>query len=354
MRKKAILTGLQLMISCALFAQEKPFDPADYETVTVRSDKPAVFRQEVQVPVANDSFRLKGVFTRPGKDGKHPAILLLPGSVNYNLDAAVFPADALEQIAQRFAEEGFAVLYYDDRPAAVNGSYATIARDAADVLRELRSFPQVDPRRTGIVAHNTGAAAGLMVAAQDTALRFFVPMAAQGAESPATMAHFMSAVHANKDPGFRERVAREGDVLMKIAGAGQSRDSLLQQLKRAAIGFERAFRQEKKIPDNAETGYALMLIQTYSLPEMTAFAAYRPALYMDQVKCPVLAVFGGNDELMAPSVHSAAWQRVIPSATIQAFPGMNHYLSKSGGKQPSDSVLKEIAGWMQGVVKTNP
>ncbi|WP_341835390.1 hypothetical protein WJU16_21140 [Chitinophaga pollutisoli] len=353
MRKKAFLTGLQLMIGCALFAQEKPFDPADYETVTLRPDKPAVFRQDVQIPVANDSFRLKGVFTRPGKEGKHPAILLLPGNASYNLDAAAFSATVLERIAQTFAEEGFAVLYFDDRNAAANGSYATLARDAADALKELRSLPQVDPRKTGIVAHNAGAAAGLMIAAQDTTLRFFVPMAAQGAGSPATMANFMLAVHADKEPGFRERAAREGEVLMKIAGAGQPHYSLLLQLKRAAIGFEREFRLEKKIPDNAETGYALMLIQTYSLPEMIAFATYNPTEYMNRVKCPVLALFGENDELIAPSAHSSAWKQQIPGATIRSFPGMNHYLSNSGHKQPSESVLKEIAGWIRDVLKTS-
>lgn len=353
MRKKAFLTGLQLIIGCALFAQEKPFDPADYETVTHRPGKPAVFRQDVEIPVANDSFHLKGVFTRPGKDGKHPAILLLPGNASYNLAADAFSASALERIAQYFAEEGFAVLYFDDRKAAANGSYATIARDAADALKELRSLPQVDPRKTGILAHNAGAAAGLMVAAQDTALRFFVPMAAQGAGSPATMENYMSAVHADKEPGFRERAVREGEVLIKIAGAGQPQDSLIQQLKRAAIGFEKEFRLEKKIPGSAETGYALMLIQTYSLPEMVAFATYNPSQYMNRVKCPVLALFGENDELIAPSVHGSAWQQQIPAATIRSFPGMNHYLSNSGHKQPSESVLKEIAGWMQDVLKTS-
>ena len=127
-------------------------------------------------------LELVGTFESPASPGKHPAILLLPGSGPTDRDGNSglgITTDVLKTIADTLAENGIASFRFDKRairhyaPVWPKGGDALNAffgwqkfvDDAAAGLDLLRQQPEVDPTRVGMLGHSEGSLLSLQVAA---------------------------------------------------------------------------------------------------------------------------------------------------------------------------------------------
>ncbi|MDP9270207.1 MAG: alpha/beta hydrolase [Chloroflexota bacterium] len=130
--------------------------------------------------------------TSPDRRGRYPWAVLLPSWLprdrDGRFDAAAHPdwfasepmaplrAGLLRRLALALAERGVASFRYDSRGCGISeGNWPssdlfTRIDDARDAIGAMRSRPELDLARTGIVGHGEGAVIGLSVAIADPAV----------------------------------------------------------------------------------------------------------------------------------------------------------------------------------------
>jgi uncharacterized protein len=134
--------------------------------------------RSVDVSFEGSGVTLRATLTLPeNASGPLPAVVLLQGSGPTDRDGNQPPAirtDLLRQLAEAFAEAGVATLRYDKRgqyasktagPVAADfvvwDHYVADARAAADFLR---TRPEIDPARLGLLGHSEGGLVALAAA----------------------------------------------------------------------------------------------------------------------------------------------------------------------------------------------
>jgi dienelactone hydrolase len=270
------------------------------------------------------SLRLTGTLTlpreRPG--GRVPAVVTITGSGPEDRDeesTALRGYRPFRELADTLGRRGIAVLRLDDR--GVGGSDPGISRptseDFANDIRAgvayLRTRPEIDPARIGLVGHSEGGIIAPMVARTDTALRGIVLMA--GTASPG-----------------REILRAQQHYAIDSMGhlTGARRDSALAASQLA------------------------MDSMAANVPWMKFFAGYDPSAAARRVKTPVLILQGMTDRQVPPAeadklaaAFRAGGNRDV---TVRMFPATNHLFvadpvgSFQYAKLPSLRVRPEVLG----------
>ncbi|MCX6466256.1 MAG: alpha/beta hydrolase, partial [Pseudonocardiales bacterium] len=116
----------------------------------------------VEVAVPHGDVVLAGTLTLPGGPGPHPAAVLVTGRGPHDRDETLGPHRPFRLLADTLARAGVAVLRTDDR--GVGGStgslagatYDDLVGDTLAAVALLRSRPDVDPERVGLIGHSEG------------------------------------------------------------------------------------------------------------------------------------------------------------------------------------------------------
>jgi pimeloyl-ACP methyl ester carboxylesterase len=254
-------------------------------------------------------LKLAGTLTvpahRPG--ARLPAVVMITGSGPEDRDEALPPISAeyrpFREIADTLSRRGIAVLRLDDR--GVGGSEAgpagATSADFADDVRAalawLRTRPEIDPARLGLVGHSEGGMIAPMVAASDARLRGIALIA-----GPASRG--LDIVHWQ----LRYLIGEDSSL------TGAQRDSLT----RVALA-------------QADS--------TYTTPGWKAFfATYDPRRTARRVRTPTLILQGETDR-QVPLAEAAALARVMRaggnrSVTVRTFPRLNHLMLEDPSGNP--------------------
>ena len=183
LRRALSVASLITFAAMPLAAQRPSATPPDY---SAPADAP--YRaEEVTVPTPM-GHTLAGTLTLPKSASREQlvgAIVTISGSGPQDRDEYIgIPGyRPFRQIADSLGRRGIAVLRMDDR--GVGGSKGTFKRatdeDFADDIRAglayLRTRPEIDAKRLGLLGHSEGSLIGPMVAATDTTLRALVLLA---------------------------------------------------------------------------------------------------------------------------------------------------------------------------------
>jgi len=253
-----------------------------------------------------EGLALTGTLTIPRAraTGRAPAIVTITGSGPEDRDeqsGAIPGYRPFRELADTLGRRGIAVLRLDDR--GVNGSdlgppTATSADFANDIragVAYLRSRPEIDGARIGLVGHSEGGIIAPMVASTDTGIRAIVLMAGTASTG-------------------RQIVAAQNlyviDSVQHLTGA--VRDTTIARAARA---------------NDAAAA---------KLPWQKYFFDYDPTARARQVKTPVLILQGETDRQVPPSeaaklaaAFRAGGNRDV---TVRMFPATNHFfLADSSG-----------------------
>ncbi len=145
--------------------------------------------QDVIIPHPK-GHALAGTVTTPAGTGPWPAVITSTGSGLQDRDGslpAVLPGyQPFRQLAEALTDAGLVVLRLDDRGfggSGGNGATATTADLASDIaagIAWLRTRPDVDPDRIGVLGHSEGGIIAPMVAAEDPRVAAVVLLAGTG------------------------------------------------------------------------------------------------------------------------------------------------------------------------------
>jgi pimeloyl-ACP methyl ester carboxylesterase len=296
--------------------------------------------REEEITFSNFTARLKlvGTLTMPAGPGPFPAAVLVsdlgkqdrdglapdtiarPGLLTYRL---------LGSLADYLTRHGVAVLRFDDRgvgKSAGSNDAATPAQRTADVqaaLNFLRTRPDIDLLRLGLVGHGEGANIALLVAAQPLPPAFVIGLGAYGLPGHETLLqqHALAWQAQKLPPAQLEVNVRRQRTLYDLIRYSTN------PTQTQAIVTNLLHQGEPTLSAAAGQQQAAALLT----PWYRSFLAFDPLENLAAVQCPVLLITGLADELAPPAQHLAALERELKAGgnrLVTSFRpvGVNHLL----------------------------
>ena len=172
----------------------------------------------------------------------------------------------------------------------------------------LKTRPEVDPRRIGLIGHSEGGIVAPMAAARNADVAFVVMMAGSGVPGdeilPAQLILISEA--AGKSHEDAEKDAAEERVVLALVEHEKDDAALEKQLREKLAG---------KLPEAQLDAQ----IKSLTSPWFRQFLAYDPATTLRKVTCPVLALNGEKDLQVPPKQNLPAIRKALAEARQQEF-----------------------------------
>lgn len=327
--------------------------------------KPYPYRAE-EVRYQNDAAGVEfaGTLTLPKADGPVPAVLLITGSGPQDRDESIVGHRPFLVLADYLTRRGIAVLRVDDR--GVGGSTGKndeattddFAGDALAGVAYLKTRPEIDPRKIGLLGHSEGGLVAPLAASRSRDVAFVVLLAGTGVTG-------------------EEILHRQGELIARVLGADDeaiakslaARKRMIEIVKQQSDPQQAEARIIKELTELSESvdaseaeqvqleAQAKMLLT----PWLRFFLTYDPKLALRKVRCPVLAINGEKDlqvdpEQNLPPIEAALREGGNSDFTVREFPGLNHLFQHCETGSPleyskieetmSPEVLELVADWI--------
>lgn len=328
--------------------------------------KPYPYAEEqVQFSNRTDSVILRGTMTIPHElssgHQRIPAVVLVSGSGPQDRDEQIMGHRPFLVLADFLTRHGIAVLRYDDRGVgASSGEFSTattfdFARDAAAAVDYLSIRREIDPAKIGIIGHSEGGIIAPIVASslvgRDVA--FVVLLAGPGVSGDSLLV--MQNRKIGKASGMThtqlDAAEKTNRTLYQMVKNGESPEALARYLHQSVTGIT----QEQ----------AQQMTSSLCSKWFLEFLRLDPSQYLQQTKCPILAL-GGDRDLQVPArenleaIKQAASSGGNRSVDTLTMPGLNHLFQECRSGLPSEyssisqtispAVLEYIIQWIN--VKT--
>lgn len=328
-------------------ARRRPQDPV----------KPYPYREE-DVTFENKAaaIKLAGTLTLPQNKGPYTAVVLISGSGPQNRDLEVFGHRPFLVLSDYLTRKGIAVLRVDDRGVGKsegNFSTATTADFATDVeaaVAYLKTRPEIDAHRIGLIGLSEGGIIAPMVASRNSDVAFIVMMAGTGVPGaqiiPEQVRLLSRAAGMSADKA--EEQAQEQTKIISIVQSEKD-PALLQKKLRDALG--------KQMPE-AQRDRA---ISQFTAPWFRYFLDYDPATALRKIKCPTLVLNGSLDKQVPPAQNLPVIRQALTESGNKHFeivelPGLNHIFqtAKTGADSEytqteetmSPVAMEKISDWI--------
>ncbi|MFT4155117.1 alpha/beta hydrolase family protein [Parafilimonas sp.] len=340
---------------------------------------PFPYRSE-EIVYNRNGLQYGGTITIPQGSGKFPAILLITGSGQQDRDETIFSHKPFAVLADALTRDGFVVLRVDDRGIGNStGNFeastsADFAKDVNASLDYLRSRPEVNDKKLGLLGHSEGGMIAPMVASARKDVKFIVLLAAPGVKIIDLMAEQNAAImrSAGIDASFSESFKPVYTQLISIITSAPDSASAMANglpvLTRWQSTADTANLRKlgfKTPDDNRE--YINEQIAATSTPWFTYFIQFNPQPYLSKLKkIKVLALNGSKDiQVVAsqnlPAIQSALIGGKTKKFEVKELPGLNHLfqacnlctVAEYGKLQETISpfALQTITDWLNRNVK---
>ena len=175
-----LLSALALLAATVAVTANAEYDDGAATTTRAR------IAEEVRFRGASEEVTLAGTLTRPAfvaQGLRLPAVVLIHGSGPNDRDETLYGHKPFRMLAEVFNSAGYAVLRYDKRGVGESsGSLrgATLidyAADAEAAFDYLRSRPDIDGSRIGLLGHSEGGMIAPLIAARRNDVAWLVLLA---------------------------------------------------------------------------------------------------------------------------------------------------------------------------------
>lgn len=345
-----------LIVCCALLAVSCVKSQQTTEKV---NDKGFV---EEEVAVNNGNIKLAGTFSFPKKSGKFPAVLLITGSGAQNRDEDIWGYKPFKMLADYLNSRGIAVLRFDDRGTAkstgkfVNSTSFDFAKDVEAEYLFMTTHKNVDAKKCGLLGHSEGGLIAPIVCSQlKDKVHFIIMMAGPAVPGSEIISAQIELIL--KSSGADEKKIQNNLKLQNFAYQRArneiTADSLKFLLKQAARKdvdeLPDSLRKFITDPEKYIDGTCSSQIAQIESPWFKTFVTTDPAVYLKQVKCPVLSLFGTLDTQVPEKLNSPALAKIFKESgktnyEIKTFDKANHLFQEAitGSPQEYSTLKKEF------------
>jgi len=335
-------SGAQLPLTLTLSSQ-----PPVAEAIKPQTPVPpySYNSEDVEYDNAGKTVHFGATLTYPKGRGPFATALLITGSGQQDRDETIFGHKPFAVLADYLTKKGYAVLRIDDRGIGKttgtldNVTSADFAADVEAGIAWLKTRPEVDKNKIGLIGHSEGGAIAPMVAAKHPELNFIVLWAGP------------------IEGGLQTNVEQNGYSLLKagidtvaVNAFKQLHTSELTQFKNAADittlndlvkKVYDGWRQQQTstilthlyATDTAIVGQSIYKIYDglYNNAWMRFFIMHNFAADLAKVKCSVLAINGDRDMQVDAAINLAMVDSIMKKngnlhfKTV-ALKGLNHLL----------------------------
>jgi hypothetical protein len=322
--------------------------------------------EEVVFDNLKAGIKLAGTLTLPKSGGKYAAVILVTGSGQQDRNETIGGHKPFLVIADYLTRNGIAVLRVDDRgTGGSTGNFNTsttgdFSGDALAGVAYLKTRPEIDPEKIGIIGHSEGGIVSALSASASPDVAFIVSMAG-------VFVNFEDVVieqllNQQKQQGRNDDDLKlEHDWRAKIYGiAKENTDSSTAAKKLWSLYDELTEDEVKRL--NWPRGRHDAQIKQVLNPWWRYALALDNKAVLSKVTCPVLAVYGELDQQVNPDKNIAVIEDALKTGnnkdiTVKEFPGLNHLFQTAGTGSEyeyirieetiSPDALKAITDWIK-------
>ena len=308
------------------------------ETAVARRS-PLYVREDIQIPV--EGAVLGCQILKPIGARKHPAAVLVPGSGAVDRFAGYYI------LAELFAQHGVASLICDKRGTGTSTGdwrYQSFEQQAQDVvagMQLLRRRPEVDASRVGIWAISQGTYPGPIAAVTGDA-SFLILVAGFGQS-------LRDTVMASNI----ERMKRSGTASAEIERYrdyfGRWQQAVLANDFNAYEAIHKEYAGAAWLPRNPQSENVFKT--SWQNARARLMWPYQPGPTLRQLKIPVLAFWGSEDDEAISRIEQPAFEQLLRDAgnrdyTLRVVPGAEHGMQINGGEVQSTGYAPEYISRM--------
>ena len=325
--------------------------------------------EEVSFVNPKASIKLAGTLTYPKEGNKFPAMLLITGSGPQNRDEEIFEHKPFAVIADYLTRNGIAVLRYDDRGVAesegtqADATSADFATDVEAAVEFLKTQPQIDKKRIGLIGHSEGGMIAPMVASTSKDVATIVMLAGPGMVCNDLLALQSKLIGEayGLDEEKLESAAQMNYGAMEIVLENDSMDSIKSKLTTYFTSIVEKSPELVGGNEAAAVGFVKAQVRKMANPWMKYFLAFDPSVFLTKVKCPVLALNGAKDLQVPPNENIDLIRKSLEKAKNKDFktvilPNLNHLFQECETGAPleygkieqtfSPDALKLMSDWI--------
>ena len=298
--------------------------------------------EEVTFNNTKDNISLAGTLTYSNTSGKFPVVILITGSGAQDRNEELFNHKPFAVIADDLTKKGIAVLRYDDRGVGKStgdfqsSSTEDFANDVRSAIEFLKTRPEIDQTKLGLIGHSEGGMIAPMVAANNAAVKFIVLMAGPGTLIDELLVE--QSTRYSKLQGVDDATIATNTVIQKSTYA------FIKNYK--ANDFEKDFSaflktEMSKLPENVKPQTEEDLnesvknqVDAINTKWFLYFIKYNPAINLSKLKCGVLAINGSLDFQVPAKANLKAIENALKAAKNKNFKivelaGLNHLFQEA-------------------------
>ena len=296
--------------------------------------KPYPYKEEeVTFINENDGTRLEGTLTIPDGKVPFPAVILISGSGAQDRDESFFGHKTFLVITDYLTRNGVAVLRFDDR--GVGGSsgdhlQATSKTNSEDIIYAtgfLRSRKDIHKRKVGLIGHSEGGLIASIVASKCPQIAYIILLGAPGTSIEENLYQQnemirMAEGESSNMIGLYNSLQKQIFSIIKE----EANDSVAAEKLRSAYTMNRYHLLSPEQKKNIDTR-----INDLLTPYFKDIIKCDPSPFLQNVKCPVLAITGKKDLQASPTINLAAMDEAFKSGGNKNYklielPGINHMM----------------------------
>ena len=342
-----------------LVRPQEPVKPYPYDSEDVTFDN------------AKAGITLAGTLTLPTKEGIFPAVVLITGSGPQNRDEELMGHKPFLVLSDYLTKNGIAVLRFDDRgTAASKGDFKTatsldFASDVASAVAYLKTRKEINKKKIGLIGHSEGGIIAPMVASTSKDIAFIVLLAGTGIPGDQLLLAQQQLI-GKASQHLSDEALQRSKAINKGAFESVAKDINPEQLKKDLTDYIKKSLADDpnfKSPEGMSVDDLVkMQVNQITSPWMLFFMKYNPAVALEKVKCPVLALNGEKDLQVPPIENLEAIKKALlkggnKKVTTIELPNLNHLFQECKTGLPSEyatieqtfspAALTEILKWIQ-------
>jgi len=295
--------------------------------------------EDVTFDDAGAGVKLAGTLTLPKGPGPFPAVVLVAGSGANTRNEPILGHQIFLVLADHLTRNGIAVLRYDKRGTGSSGgdygkaTTLDFANDADAASAYLRSRPEIDAKRVGLIGHSEGGLIVPIVATKDPATAFIVMMAGPGVDGKDILLE-QGRLIALAMGMPKEQVDQSNALRRQIFSiVADNADPAVAAAKLKALIADYA--ATHKIPPEAIQAQ----VDVVNSDWFRYFFNYDPAPTLAKVRCPVLALNGSLDLQVPPGQNLPVIRQALagnPDHEVDEITGLNHLFQPAKTGSPGE------------------
>lgn len=313
--------------------------------------------EDVAIENAAAGITLGGTLTLPEGEGPHPAVILITGSGAQNRNEELMGHKPFLLLADRLTRAGIAVLRTDDRGVGESGGNtmeATLDDVAGDVraqLAYLKTRPEIDGGRMGLLGHSEGGWVAPLVEISSDDVTFLVLLAGPGVGGEEILhlqtAAIMRASGVGED--VIRNIRRYNEVVYETLKENLADEQTVAQILEgwSAVDQELTENERQAVSDvfglttDGREAHIRSQLSAIATPWFRHLLEYDPRSTLQKVDSPVLAIIGALDLQVPPEPNAQVLESTLRAAQrddvqVIVMEGLNHLLQKARTGLPDE------------------